>query len=175
MSVEEYRVVRKRIVECVLATDMAKHTKSQIGIKIKVDRLTKTSNENVLSRFITDASEDSYFERQQEILNFFIHCADISNPAKKFNISKIWTNLVIEEFFQQGDLEKKENLPVSFLCDRNTTSVPKSQIMFISNIVLPSFKILAQFSNNFDYMIKNMFDNIEEWKKQENENNNNLK
>jgi hypothetical protein len=174
MSVEEYRVVRKRIVECVLATDMAKHTKSQIGIKIKVDRLTKSSDDNVLSRFITDASEESIFERQQEILNFFIHCADISNPAKKFKISKIWTNLVIEEFFQQGDLEKKENLPVSFLCDRNTTNVSKSQILFISNIVLPSFKILVQFSNNFDYMIKNMCDNIEEWKKEEHENNNAL-
>jgi len=167
LGVEEYRVVRKRIVECVLATDMAKHTKSQISLKIKVDRLAKVSNENILNRFYTDANEDSIFDRQQEILSFFIHCADISNPGKKFPISKIWTNLVVEEFFMQGDLEKKENLPVSFLCDRNTTNIPKSQVLFITNIVLPSFKILSQFSSNFDNMVKNMYDNIEEWKKEE--------
>jgi len=175
LSVEEYRVVRKRIVECVLATDMAKHTKSQISLKIKIDRLSKASSENILSRFITEASEDSIFERQQEIFNFFIHCADISNPGKKLKVSKIWTNLIIEEFFNQGDIEKKENLPVSFLCDRKTTNIPKSQVLFMTNIVLPSFKIISLFSNKLDFMTANIYENVEYWKKKEAESNKILK
>jgi hypothetical protein len=37
LRIEEYRVIRKRIIECVLATDMAKHTKSQTTIKLKLE------------------------------------------------------------------------------------------------------------------------------------------
>jgi len=168
LSVEEYRVVRKRIVECVLATDMAKHTKSQTSLKIKLDQLkNKTPADKVLFNFIQMANEDTKFDRQQEILNYMIHTADISNPGKQFQIAKQWTDLVVEEFFLQGDLEKKEGLPVSFLCDRNTTNVPKSQIMFITNIILPSFKILTILSPLCSTMVDNLYTNIEMWKKEE--------
>jgi len=179
LHIEEYRVVRKRIVECVLATDMAKHTKAQTSLRIKLDSLKRIENDNnlnnnekdsnisILKRLINNLEIDNKFDRQQEILNFLIHSADISNPAKPFNVCKIWTNLVMEEFFIQGDLEKKKGLPVSFLCDRNTTNIPKSQIGFISNIVLPNFKILAILSENCIIFVDNLMINIENWKKED--------
>jgi hypothetical protein len=37
---------------------------------------------------------------------------------------KKWSYLLFEEFFLQGDLEKEENLPVSFLCDRQKDKIP---------------------------------------------------
>jgi hypothetical protein len=52
-----------------------------------------------------------------------MHAADVSNPARQWDQCKKWTDLVLEEFWNQGDLEKKEGLPVSFLCDRLTTNV----------------------------------------------------
>ena len=43
-----------------------------------------------------------------------------------------WVDLVFIEFFNQGDVEKKYNLPVTILCDRDTTDTVNSQIGFIN-------------------------------------------
>ena len=50
-----------------------------------------------------------------------------------------WSLRVLEEFFNQGDREKDEGLPVTPLCDRATTSLPASQINFLEFIVTPLF------------------------------------
>ena len=163
---EEYRVVRKRIVECVLATDMAKHAKEVASLKIKMEnyKVTCKNNDSYLVNLVRDSSEESKFDRQQEVLNFFIHCADISNPAKLTQICTIWTDLVMKEFFTQGDLELSLNLPISFLCDRNTTNIPKSQIGFINNIVSPCFNLLFRISPKLSFFIDNLRINVEYWR-----------
>lgn len=161
---EEYRVVRKRIVECVLATDMAKHAKEVASLKIKLENYKKTkSNETYFVSLIKETSEESKFDRQQEMLNFFIHCADISNPTKQTAVCVKWTELVMKEFFEQGDLEKSLNLPVSFLCDRSTTNIPKSQIGFINNIVMPCFSLLTQIAPKLNYLVENLKSNSRYW------------
>ena len=88
----------------------------------------------------TDANK--LFDAQQEVLNMLIHAADISNPAKPSKISQQWTDKVYEEFFRQGDLEKKLEIPVSMMCDRLTTNVNQAMIGFINFVVLPTIDIL---------------------------------
>ena len=34
-------------------------------------------------------------------LSLLVHCADISHPAKNWNLHSKWTNLLVEEFFKQ--------------------------------------------------------------------------
>jgi hypothetical protein len=161
---EEYRVIRKRIVECVLATDMAKHAKEVARLKIKLENYKNSnSNESYLVSLIKETSEESKFDRQQEVLNFYIHCSDISNPAKSNSLCVKWTDLVMKEFFDQGDLEKSLNLPVSFLCDRSTTNIPKSQIGFINNIVMPCFNLLSQIVPKLNYLVENLKTNCKHW------------
>ncbi len=75
----------------------------------------------------------------QLILNLVLHSADISNPCKPFNTSKRWSNLLIEEFFTQGDVEKQAKLPVSPNCDRLTTEQSQLTLNFIDFIVAPIF------------------------------------
>lgn len=55
-----------------------------------------------------------------------VHASDIGNPARPFDICKIWALKILSEFFAQGDREKKLGLEVSMLCDRKTTNVAKS-------------------------------------------------
>lgn len=85
----------------------------------------------------------SKFDLQQDILNYLVHSSDVSNPAKELGVYSTWTKLVMQEFFSQGDLEKAENLPLSYLCDRKTTDVAKAQVGFINFIVLPLFKTIS--------------------------------
>jgi len=68
----------------------------------------------------------------------------VSQQTKAFHISKKWTYLLYDEFFHQGDVEKERGLPVSFLCNRETTNVPKMQPGFINGITVPMFSVMQE-------------------------------
>ena len=63
--------------------------------------------------------------------------ADISNPAESWNTSKLWSDRVAAEFFNQGDIERTESLPISPMCDRNATSQDESSLGFCDFSVAP--------------------------------------
>ena len=73
-----------------------------------------------------------------------MHESDLSNPTRPFKNCKVWAELILAEFFNQGDIEKKENLPISFLCDRDQVDIPNSQIGFINGIILPGFRLIGE-------------------------------
>lgn len=86
-------------------------------------------------------------------LSLLLHCADISHPSKHWPLHEKWTNLLVEEFFAQGDKEKELGLPFSPLCDRNNTPIAQSQIGFINFIVEPSLNVMGD-------MIDKIFEQI---------------
>lgn len=57
------------------------------------------------------------------------------------------------------------NLSVSFLCDRNNTDVPKSQVGFIGGFVIPTFNFLIIMFPSLSFTVENAKDNIKEWQK----------
>lgn len=65
---------------------------------------------------------------KSKILSLVLHCCDVAHPSKPWLLHRHWTDLLLEEFFQQGDNEKELGLPYSPLCDRNNTLVAESQI-----------------------------------------------
>ncbi len=71
------------------------------------------------------------------VLELLLHCADISNPYKPFEICHKWCLLVVEEFSLQGDREKAEKLEVSPMCDRNAIVLTNMQMGFIEFVVTP--------------------------------------
>jgi hypothetical protein len=73
------------------------------------------------------------------LLTSLFHLADISNPSKPWNICKQWTDMLFEEFFEQGDLERVQGLPISYLMDRNSVNIARSQIGFIDVLIIPAY------------------------------------
>jgi class 3 adenylate cyclase len=134
-----FKIVRKLMISLILATDMTSHftLKSELDDLIikKFSFSHSHSNETIINvgTVILDDKE------REVILKTILHTADISNPAKIWKISKKWSDLVIEEFFQQGDLEKQEGLPISPNMDRLTTSQDELSVNFIDFIVAPYF------------------------------------
>lgn len=59
------------------------------------------------------------------MLQIALKCADISNPCRTWNISRLWSYRACEEFYRQGDRERELNIPVTPLFDRNCISVAK--------------------------------------------------
>lgn len=142
-SPEEFRICRRRMIEGVLATDMANHQTVLSNVKTKIASCNIVKGNNFELIFTNSENLSKLFEAQQGILNMIIHSADISNPAKPDKISENWTKRVYDEFFVQGDKEKELGLPVSNFCDRNTTNINKAMIGFINYVVLPTFDLLS--------------------------------
>lgn len=69
-----------------------------------------------------DMSQSHY---RHFMLQIALKCADISNPCRNWNISRLWSYRACEEFYRQGDRERELNLPVTPLFDRNCISVAK--------------------------------------------------
>ena len=107
ISDKEYRIARRRIIDCILATDMSNHAKHFSQAKSKLDALNIKNGKNLELLISNDINKN--YENQQTIMNLIVHAADISNPCKPLDVYKGWVDLVFEEFFNQGDLEKIYN------------------------------------------------------------------
>lgn len=93
-----------------------------------------------------------------------IHACDLSTPTRSFETLKNWTYLLFDEFFVQGDSEKELSLPVSFLCDRETTLICKEQPGFGNFIVLPAWNLVATLLPPMDVCVDRIQENIQKWK-----------
>ena len=98
-------------------------------------------------------------------LTILIHSADLGHNTKIFDISLKWVELLSNEFWLQGDKEKKMNLNISFLCDRDTTNVPKSQVGFIGGFIIPTYNYLVVMFPTLNYTIENAKNNLNRWQK----------
>lgn len=158
LSKEEKKSLRKKIVECVLSTDMSSHARFYTMIKLKVERYEIKQGQNA-DLIFSPNSNDSLPQLQQDFCSLIVHFCDIGNPSKPFDVYKHWMNNVMEEFFRQGDKERQLGIPISFLCDRNTVSIEGSQIGFIDGIVLPFAIPIIEIFPTLDFFTKNLNEN----------------
>jgi hypothetical protein len=170
LTTQDFKKIRKKMVSEILATDMAIHGKVINNIRSKIpEYLLEDNNSSETQKkfeLISDINnEETTEEEKQALLDYFIHAADLGHNTKKFNISLKWVELLSKEFWLQGDKEKKMNLSVSFLCDRDNTDVPKSQVGFIGGFVLPTYHFLISMFPSLSYTTDNAKNNMKEWQK----------
>jgi hypothetical protein len=156
--------MRKKIIECVISTDMTFHTEQFHYLKLKRENFNINKGSNA-EKIVENLDSISLTKTKQEFLNILIHAADISNPTKPFEVYSQWADKVMSEFFAQGDKEKELGLPCSFLCNRETVTIPNAQIGFIDGIVNPFFETLTNIFFGLDYLMENIKNNKEEFKK----------
>ncbi|XP_029345040.1 cAMP-specific 3',5'-cyclic phosphodiesterase isoform X2 [Acyrthosiphon pisum] len=131
---KQRQTLRKMVIDMVLSTDMSKHMSLLADLKTMVET-KKVAGSGVLLL-------DNYTDRIQVLQNL-VHCADLSNPTKPLELYKRWVDLLMEEFFQQGDKEREQNLDISPMCDRHSATIEKSQVGFIDYIVHPLWETWA--------------------------------
>nr|XP_040564134.1 cAMP-specific 3',5'-cyclic phosphodiesterase 4C-like isoform X2 [Lepeophtheirus salmonis] len=131
---KQRQTLRKMVIDMVLATDMSKHMSLLADLKTMVET-KKVAGSGVLLL-------DNYTDRIQVLQNM-VHCADLSNPTKPLEIYRRWCDLIMEEFFKQGDKERDTGLDISPMCDRHNATIQKSQVGFIDYIVHPLWETWA--------------------------------
>ena len=140
------------MVFAVLGTDMKYH----------FDHLTKFK-----TRVGAGAFEDPDRKDVRLLLTMCMHSADVSNPAKKWELTQEWACRVMEEFFQQGEEEARLGLPVSPFMDRAKTDIGKCQAGFIKILIKPFFDEWTMFLGESNRNIfANVESNIKVWEEQ---------
>ena len=129
---------RKIVIDLVLATDMSKHMTLLADMKtmLETNHFTSTG----------DLKLDDYSDKML-VLQTMVHCADLSNPAKPLPLYIKWVDLVMEEFFQQGDRERKLDMEISPMCDRSNSAIEKTQVGFIDFVIRPLWETFADLVN----------------------------
>eukprot|EP00753_Platysulcus_tardus_P012800 PLAT3548.6.p1 GENE.PLAT3548.6~~PLAT3548.6.p1 ORF type:complete len:401 (-),score=179.17 PLAT3548.6:90-1292(-) len=141
--------LRALIIALVLATDMKEHF-----------ALLGDFNNKVSTGYTADDSE-----YRLAAMKICLKCADIAHPTRPEALHRRWSDHIMEEFFQQGDEERKLHLPVSPLCDRGTVQAAKSQSGFIKFIVAPVYNSWVNFLGGAaaQTCIRNLLDNADMW------------
>ena len=153
-----YEKMRKKMISCVLSTDMFYHSNH--------------------TQFMKDliAKKDIKQDDNQQYMNLLIHAADISNPTKPFNIYLKWAKLVVEEFCQQGDKEKALGLVCT--SDRKKVKLNTNQIGFIDYVVEDFVSSFVKIFPSLKFLHDNLVDNrakFVNYKEDEKGNNNIIK
>ena len=139
LSADKQALFKKRMQQCILATDMSRHMSDLNSLKAPMEKV----NEEGGAILPQELSEEEKESRRSEILELIVHASDISFLSRTFEASKTQAYALFEEFFNQGDIEADKGLQISFLCDRKTTNVAKAQPGFLKFGPLPLFKIIG--------------------------------
>ncbi|XP_045304601.1 high affinity cAMP-specific and IBMX-insensitive 3',5'-cyclic phosphodiesterase 8A isoform X2 [Leopardus geoffroyi] len=164
MERNDYRTLRQGIIDMVLATEMTKHFEHVNKFVNSINKPLAALEENEETNKDEEAINTMLRtpENRTLIRRMLIKCADVSNPCRPLAQCIEWAARISEEYFSQTDEEKQQDLPVVMpVFDRNTCSIPKSQISFIDYFITDMFdawdafvdlpELMQHLDNNFKY------------------------
>jgi len=150
LNPQELKKVWSWICHLILSTDMAHHFK-----------LVKQANDIIDEGSINLSSESHRLMG----LTMLLKVADISNVSRPFEIAGKWCDVLCEEFYRQGDMEKSQGLDFSSpLNDREHQDVPKGQIGFYNFICLPLYQGISRIFPELKVNAEAVKENLEKWK-----------
>ena len=148
LSPAEVTYAFRCLIDCVLATDMARH-------------------EELLRNFSVVWVEG--FDKKNEyhrrlLMQMILKAGDISNVTKPFDISHHWAVAVTEEFYQQGDKEKEKGVVVLPMFDRAlNTELARGQIGFINFVAKKFYNLLSDALPSLKWTSERILENMDKW------------
>ncbi|KAJ3127000.1 cGMP-specific 3',5'-cyclic phosphodiesterase [Nowakowskiella sp. JEL0407] len=149
----EYSKCLKCFEQAILSTDLSIYfsTKEKVRKMFKEDR-TAIAND---------------LEMREMFRGLIMTCCDLTGMTKPFHNSRMTSDAVYSEFFQQGDEEKRMGLPLSSkLMDRtHEKEIPQMQFDFMTFVVRPAFDILSIGMPKTVTLLNAVDHNIATWKR----------
>ncbi|GIY26707.1 dual 3',5'-cyclic-AMP and -GMP phosphodiesterase 11 [Caerostris darwini] len=151
LSSKEYMNVVHILEDAILATDLTVYYKRQ-------------------STFIQMVKEGNYNwkkEGNRELLRATLMTAcDIAAITKPWEIQKKIAELVVNEFFEQGDVEKQLKLePIDMMNRDKKDKFPLMQVAFIDSICLPVYEAFTMILDKLGPLLEGVKKNRAQWLK----------
>mmetsp|Transcript_71272 Transcript_71272/g.231616 ORF Transcript_71272/g.231616 Transcript_71272/m.231616 type:complete len:880 (-) Transcript_71272:92-2731(-) len=135
-----YREARSVCIAGILYTDNAQH----FDLVKEVRKVFETSVDvcdvdlkNFEDGFPTKYIQEVISKNTMLWIKVILHLADVSNPLKTFDMNKLWAMRVVDEFFAQGDEEKRLGIPIGMLNDRDKVNRSGAEHGFINFLLAP--------------------------------------
>jgi len=127
---------------------MSQHSLHSETLEKLVEKFGDNNNIDLIKN---DEKENEKFSNQ--FLPISLHTADLGNLCKEIKYYNEWVDRLMNEFFNQGDKERKLGIkPISFLCDRQKVNIHSGQVGFINFVIRPWFikfgRLLYEDSHN---------------------------
>lgn len=100
---------------------------------------------------------------RQTLCRLLLHGADISNTVRPWSVCKKWSDLVVEEFFRQGDAERLHGLQISPGMDREESTQVDISLQFGDLVVGPYFELFAELLPNAQSFVEALAENRGHW------------
>jgi len=149
----QYKLLRKYVCSCILATDLAIHGDFVSQMKTKLDKIN------------FDSVDD-----KKLLMCCLVKCADISNEIRPGHIGRRWASRVMAEFFTQCALEKIKGLPILPHMDPAKTNISSGQMGFIGFLCLPFYQLVVAVFPEMKVCCDQMVKNKDAWQKIDEEN-----
>lgn len=145
-----YNELLTEIYECIIATDLSLYFQTRMEL-------------------LRIADEQSFSFKNREhrrlVKSVMMTSCDLSGQTKPLAICKNITEDVYEEFYQQGDVEKKMGfVPLPTMDRAFADMVPENQVQFISVVVLPCVETLSRIFTTLSPMVWDTKELLKQWK-----------
>lgn len=141
---EDYVELRRLVIGMVIETDMARHFEATDRFKSLPPVLTKDKDRDIICKQM-------------------LKCADLSHCGIGFTTHRRWVDLLNQEFWAQGDLQKQRGIEVSPLMSRDGPGLSSTQSGFIEIIVMPMFQAFVDRFPDTRPMLTHAQRNLESW------------
>jgi hypothetical protein len=148
--------IRKTVISCVLATDMALHFAFVEELKKFAVHAKEVSQRSLL-----------YSDQPNVLLlcKTLVHAADLSNPVRRFPVTRRWAELIATEFNAQVSKEEELGLPIlGFMVSKDLKMICKNEMGFSSFVVAPMWRCLETILPELHFLVTQMDANQAEWK-----------
>lgn len=141
--------IRKTIISCVMATDMAVH----------FDLIEETKKRAVEGWKFEEAKDQALLGK------ILLHAADLSNPVRPFHMTRQWAERISIEFNDQVAREEALGMPVlGFMMSPDEKAFCKNEIGFASFVVAPMWRAISQLYPNLTFLVEQIDSNLVVWK-----------
>lgn len=166
---DAYKQARKVSIQAILHTDNARHVEMVKDLQKVYDQCMLRCDQE--SSNTSDENSDEYCS---EVLvkdghlslwhGLFLHLADVSTPLKPWKINVQWATRVQDEFFDQGDEEKRLGIPVGMLNDRDKVNRSGTEHGFINFLVGPLALSAVCIFPPLHHLVVQMRSNMQAWR-----------
>ncbi|KAL5016395.1 hypothetical protein ScPMuIL_005984, partial [Solemya velum] len=150
LSPDVYRQAIKGLEHAILSTDLALYFRKRGEFK----------------EMLSNGPVDFHETPQKDLLIAMMMTAcDVAAITKPWEIQQSVAQLVANEFFEQGDIEKKEfgEKPVAMMDREKKEELPKMQVGFIDAICIPVYQMFAELNPKLSPMYDGVVNNRNNW------------
>jgi 3',5'-cyclic-nucleotide phosphodiesterase len=159
--------LRKLLISSILATDMGVHQK----FMQRMGSFQEKYHEN--GKSVEGWKPQDVDMYKALVCGLLIKCADISNVARPWRVAEKWTQILQEEFANQGEMEREVGMETALFGGPpelgNIYKLATGQIGFMSIFALPLFEGISDLLPQLQFTADHIRRNQAQWQQLSNE------